>query len=205
MAASRGGVHAAIIPTMKNGPAKKHTVELDHGRITTLDLATDEAAAHEVGALGPNRIHSSILIDIWGKVEEEFAEFEFNHHTNASAQPEPSRYGLPSPTMSSTTRSVRRLLNDSTLHATTCPGYMDKLLPTITRLRCVDAVAGTALLQQFALIGTAMRTSISHAKLLYELTSTLYRLRESWVRLCCCCGLSTVFLFCLPCNIIYLC
>jgi len=87
--------------------------------------------------------------------------------------------------LKSATIVSRPLVADQAVYESSCVGYMDKLLPTINRLRAVDAVAGTAMLQQFAFIGATLRAGVEQCKVAYLATSTVYQLRQYWVRFMC--------------------
>lgn len=133
-------------------------------------LAADKNYVHP---LSSQRLRFSVLLDVWARVEREFMGFP--------GQGGPARI-FETPVSPGGTVTVRPLISDASMYQTSCAGYMDRLLPTISRLRAVDAVAGTSMLQQFAVIGATLREGMHHCKQIYDLTSTIYRMRAFWVR-----------------------
>ena len=132
-------------------------------------LAADKNYVHP---LSSQRLRFSVLLDVWARVEREFMGFP---------QGGPARI-FETPVSPGGTVTVRPLISDASMYQTSCAGYMDRLLPTISRLRAVDAVAGTSMLQQFAVIGATLREGMHHCKQIYDLTATIYRMRAFWVR-----------------------
>eukprot|EP00750_Incisomonas_marina_P013334 INCI17292.1.p1 GENE.INCI17292.1~~INCI17292.1.p1 ORF type:complete len:2000 (-),score=360.72 INCI17292.1:184-6183(-) len=130
-------------------------------------LAADKNYVHP---LSSQRLRFSVLLDVWARVEREFMGFP---------QGGPARI-FETPVSPGGTVTVRPLISDASMYQTSCAGYMDRLLPTISRLRAVDAVAGTSMLQQFAVIGATLREGMHHCKQIYDLTATIYRMRAFW-------------------------
>lgn len=130
-------------------------------------LTVADSEMETVHPLAPQRLRLTVLLDVWARVEREFLSF-------------PTGLGG-SRDFSSGTQLPRPIVADQSVYQGACEGYMDCLQPTIARLRAVDAVAGTSMLQQFAFIGATLRAGVQQCKIVHSLTSRLYRMLAFWV------------------------